>query len=167
MNEYLQIVSKHANEWILAVSVLVLALVVLFVVQTVKLNRINRMIRQILPESGEDFLAIMDEQRNWNDQADQKIEDLQRQDQRLLKRINHGFQYRGMETYSAFDNGGRELSFSLAMLDAHLNGWVLSSLYAGAEGSSVYFKEIQKGTPKERLTPEEEIALKRALAEKS
>lgn len=167
MNGYLKIVSEYENQWIMGISILVLALLVFLVVQTVKLNRINRMIREILPESGEDFLAIMDEQRILNEQTDKKIKALQKQDERLLGRINYGFQYRGMKTYSAFDNGGRELSFSLAMLDAHLNGWVLSSLYAGAEGSSVYFKEIQKGTPKERLTPEEEIALKRALAEKS
>lgn len=167
MSVYLQMIEQHAGQWILGVSIFVVVLLIVLMVQTVKLNRINRMIRQILPESGDDFLSIMDQQRIWNEEADKKMTDLHMQDQRLLERINKAYQYFGRETYSAFDNGGRELSFSLAMLDAHLNGWILSSLYAGAEGSSVYFKEIQKGKPIERLTPEEERALKGAIAEKS
>lgn len=167
MNGVLQAVTQYTNQIIIALSVLLLVLVMLIIVLMRKMQHINKMIKHVLPESEQDFLAILDEQRTWNEQTDKKIVDLETQDQRLLSRINHGFQYRGIETYSAFDNGGRELSFSVAMLDAHLNGWVLSSLYAGAEGSSVYFKEIRKGTPKERLTPEEERALQKAMKEKS
>lgn len=158
---------QYADQWMIVASACILALLLIVLVQGMKLRRLQRMIQHVLPESGEDFLSILDEQRTWNEGTDQKIKDLAVQDQRLLGRINHAFQYRGMVTYSAFENGGRELSFSLAMLDAHLNGWVLSSLYAGAEGSSVYFKAVDKGVPKERLTPEEESALKKAFSEKS
>jgi hypothetical protein len=156
----------YANQWMIGASLVMVILLVIVLVQGVKLHKLQKMIQHVMPESGDDFLAILDQQQTWNEGTDRKLEELSLQDQRLLGRINHAFQYRGMKTYSAFEQGGRQLSFSIAMLDAHLNGWVMSSLYAGAAGSSVYFKEIANGLPKERLTPEEEEAVKAALAEK-
>ena len=120
------------------------------------------MYEQILPKSEADFLEILDQQQRWNQEIDKSIDALRQKDCDLQAMLNGALQYRGMVTYRAFENGGRELSFSLAVLDAKQNGWVLSSLYMGAEGSSVYFKSIEAGQSHERLTPEEEQALQQA-----
>ncbi len=157
----------YGNLWMIGTGAVLVGLMMVVSLLWIKLRRTQRMIQQILPESEASFLEILDQQRVWNQETNQSIIKLHKKDRALQELVDGAFQYRGIVTYRAFDVGGRELSFSLAVLDAKQNGWVLSSLYAGAEGSSVYLKPIEAGKPIERLTPEEEKALQQAIVKLS
>jgi hypothetical protein len=157
----------YGNLWMIGTGAVLVGLMMVVLFLWIKLRRTQRMIQQILPESEASFLEILDQQRAWNQEINQSIIKLHKKDRVLQELVDGAFQYRGIVTYRAFDIGGRELSFSLAVLDAKQNGWVLSSLYAGAEGSSVYLKAIEAGKPIERLTPEEEKALQQAIVKLS
>lgn len=63
--------------------------------------------------------------------------------------------------FNAFDNTGSDLSFSLAMLDDHKNGVVLSSIY-GRNDSRVYAKPVVNGQSTYFLTEEEKEVLAKA-----
>lgn len=65
--------------------------------------------------------------------------------------------------FSAFENVGGDLSYAVAMLDAHNNGVVFSSLFA-REDSRSYAKPIVAGKSTYPLTNEETQALKQAMA---
>lgn len=83
---------------------------------------------------------------------------LQQQQTRAVQRIGY---YR----YNAFPDTGGELSFSLALLDEHQVGFVLTSLY-GRQDARVYAKQVQAGQSNERLSPEEQEAIRRAITSK-
>lgn len=63
--------------------------------------------------------------------------------------------------YNAFKGVGSDLSFSLALLDANLDGVILSSLYGGSE-AYVYAKPIVKERSSYKLSDEEEAVLAEA-----
>lgn len=66
--------------------------------------------------------------------------------------------------FSAFDDVGSDLSFSLALLDQNGDGVVLSSLY-GREESRLFAKPVRRGTSTYRLSGEEECVIALVLKE--
>ncbi|QIA28113.1 DUF4446 family protein [Thermaerobacter sp. PB12/4term] len=65
--------------------------------------------------------------------------------------------------FNAFPNTGGEQSFALALLDAHGNGAVITTL-AGREETRTYAKPIAGGSSPYLLSEEEREAIRRALA---
>lgn len=65
--------------------------------------------------------------------------------------------------FRAFEDMGSDLSYAVAMLDAHNNGVILSSIFA-REDSRSYAKPIVNGTSTYPMTSEEEEALRQAMA---
>jgi Protein of unknown function (DUF4446) len=68
----------------------------------------------------------------------------------------------GVVRYNPFEQMGSNMSFSLALLDGHANGVVVSVLN-NREGSRVYGKAVERGTSSYPLSEEERQAL--ALAQ--
>ncbi len=64
--------------------------------------------------------------------------------------------------FSAFDDVGSDLSFSLALLDQNGDGVVLSSLY-GREESRLFAKPVRRGSSSYRLSAEEERVIALAM----
>jgi len=65
--------------------------------------------------------------------------------------------------YDAFEDVGGRLSFSCAMLDAHGDGVVLTSIN-GRQETRVYAKLVTGGRSSYNLSGEEEEAIRQALA---
>lgn len=64
--------------------------------------------------------------------------------------------------FNPFGDTGGDQSFSLAVLDAHDSGYVLTSIH-GRQGTRVYVKPVDFGKSKYSLTTEEEQALSQAM----
>lgn len=64
--------------------------------------------------------------------------------------------------YNAFSDMGSDLSFSIAMLDAFNDGFIITGIY-GRNESIAYAKPISKGTSKYPLSVEEEMVLNRSI----
>ena len=64
--------------------------------------------------------------------------------------------------FNPFGDTGGDQSFSLAVLDAHNSGYVLSSIH-GRQGTRVYVKPIDFGKSKYQLSTEENQALSQAI----
>jgi hypothetical protein len=64
--------------------------------------------------------------------------------------------------FNPFGDTGGDQSFSLAVLDAHDSGYVLSSIH-GRQGTRVYVKPIDFGKSKYQLSTEEDQALSQAI----
>ncbi|HVY68083.1 MAG TPA: DUF4446 family protein [Patescibacteria group bacterium] len=67
----------------------------------------------------------------------------------------------GLVRFNPFADGGGNFSFSLALLDAHNNGVVITSMH-GREQNRIYTKRIVKGKSESQLTGEEQEALQLA-----
>ena len=73
------------------------------------------------------------------------------------------FQRVGLVRFNPFEDTGGNQSFTLALLDAAGDGWVLSSLHART-GTRVYAKAIKGGRADAELSDEESAAIAQATA---
>ncbi len=64
--------------------------------------------------------------------------------------------------FNPFGDTGGDQSFSLAVLDAHDSGYVLTSIH-GRQGTRVYVKPVDFGKSKYTLSTEEQQALAQAV----
>jgi hypothetical protein len=69
----------------------------------------------------------------------------------------------GLVRYNPFEDTGGNQSFAVALLDAHGDGFIVSSLHARS-GTRIYAKAIAAGKAEAALSEEEAEALRRATA---
>ncbi len=69
----------------------------------------------------------------------------------------------GIIRYNPFEDAGGDQSFSIALLDANNNGFVITSIY-GREGNRVFAKPVKDGKSNYPLSGEEEEAIKKAIS---
>ena len=98
-----------------------------------------------------------------------RVERVEKQNANILNQINgldkdlEGcIQKVGILRYSAFQDTGSDLSFTLALLDEHDDGVVFNGIYS-REMSNIYAKPIENGKSKYTLSEEEQEAIKRAI----
>lgn len=141
-----------------ALGLCILALVLMLVV-LIRQTRLLRRYRLLLNgESGRDLESILLGQGNDLENLKQALTNLDRRvDTMATEALNH-VQRTGIVRFNAFPDTGSDLSFAIAMLDAHDNGFVLSSLY-GRNESRIYAKPIRAGASTYTLTDEEKQAL--------
>ena len=87
---------------------------------------------------------------------------VERQGEVTERGLSTSLRFQGMVRYDAYRDMGGQQSWSIALLDAHRNGAIVTSLHA-RDHARVYLKELREGTPGQRLSPEEERAVTLAL----
>ncbi len=95
--------------------------------------------------------------------AERDIQSLRSRAEALEKIGSMSFQKIGFMRFNPFADTGGDQSFALALLDHENNGIVISSLY-NREGTRIYAKAIDHGTPKQALSDEEKEVLERAMS---
>lgn len=68
----------------------------------------------------------------------------------------------GLHRYNAFNEQGNDLSFSLAIIDEHQTGIIISGIH-GRDETYLYAKPLEYGQSKYTLSPEEKDAINLAL----
>ena len=94
--------------------------------------------------------------------AERDIVSLRSRAEVLEKIGSMSFQKIGFIRFNQFSDTGGDQSFALALLDHENNGIVISSLY-NREGTRIYAKAIDHGSPKQALSEEEKEVLERAI----
>jgi len=84
--------------------------------------------------------------------------------ERLNKISATCFQRVGVVRFNPFKEVGGDQSFSIALLDAKNNGFVITGLYT-REGNRIFAKPIENGQSKYLLSGEEKEAIKKATGE--
>ncbi len=119
-------------------------------------NALKKLVRGSRGENLEKLLL------RQTDQMETCLKTLQEQEWRmdgLQQELGHCVQRVGLVHYNAFDELGTPLSYSVALLDEHMNGLVLTGIH-GQQASSSYIKEITRGKSSQELSIEEMKALK-------
>ena len=98
-----------------------------------------------------------------------KVDRVEKQNAEILGQINgldkdlEGcIQKVGIVRYSAFQDTGSDLSFSLALLDEKNNGIVMNGIYS-REMSNIYAKPVEAGKSSYTLSEEEQQAIEKAM----
>jgi hypothetical protein len=80
------------------------------------------------------------------------------------QRLDGAVTHRALVRYDAYNEMSGHQSLSIALLDSNRSGIVLSSIHH-RDQARLYAKQVIAGTPELKLSPEEEEALRLALAE--
>ena len=97
---------------------------------------------------------------------DLEIEEISQRLKKLEDKSSHFLQKLGVKRFSPFKEVGGNQSFSIALLDAENNGFVITNLYSRERNRS-FAKPIKNGSSSYSLLAEEKEAIERAKACKS
>lgn len=91
------------------------------------------------------------------------IKEIKRKAEELGKKQEGDFQRFGLVKFNPFSEVGGNHSFSLALLDGHNSGLVITGLHS-REATRIYTKKIKEGKPVEgELSKEEKLAVEKAV----
>jgi hypothetical protein len=155
----------------LAAAALALVALLLAVVLAVKLRRLRAAQEVVLGPGGrEDLVAHASDLRTAFEALHGRVEEVaERLDDRMgaaESRLDGAIAHRGLVRYDAYQELSGHQSTSLALLDAAGNGVVLSCL-AGRDAARLYCKQVHEGRGERELSPEEDEAIRIALAEEA
>lgn len=141
------------------VALIFAALIAILWVKVSKLTRYHELVLGGLERSdvAEAIFGYINDVRALNIRAD----DLTTQIQGAQNKMRGCVQNMGYVRYDAFNDIGGQLSFSLALLNAEGDGFVISSINGRAE-SRIYAKTVLNGDAG-NLSDEEKEAVKKAL----
>ncbi len=149
-----------------ACAVAVVALV-FCVVLAVRLRRLRASQRVLLADGERDLVAHGAELTRGFEALHQYVEDVA---EKLIGRLTTAEQrldgavaYHGLVRFDAYNELSGRQSTSIALLDASKSGIVLSSI-AHRDQARIYAKQVVDGHGDVQLAPEEEEAVRRALA---
>ena len=118
------------------------------------------------------FMKKLGESENLEEDLENymyKVERVEKQNAEILgqlsgldKDLEGCIQKVGIVRYSAFQDTGSDLSFSLALLDEKNNGVVMNGIYS-REMSNIYAKPVEVGKSSYTLSEEEQQAIKKAM----
>lgn len=90
------------------------------------------------------------------------IKDLEKELSDFRKDSEFHVQKVSLVRFNPFDEMGGDYSFSLALLDGHETGFIITGLHT-RERTRVYIKDVKKGKVKMELSKEEKKALNKAI----
>jgi uncharacterized protein DUF4446 len=148
-------------------AVALLALIIVLVL-AVKLRRLRAAQYVVLGPSGrEDLVAHASGLQTAFEELHGRVEEVaERLDERMAaaeQRLDGAIAYRSLVRYDAYGELSGHQSTSLALLDAGRNGVVLSCI-THRDSARLYCKVVQDGRGEHELSPEEDEAIRLALA---
>jgi hypothetical protein len=149
----------------LAAAALAVALFVLLIVLAVRIQRLRQAQLAVLGQHGQrDLVAHAEELDAQVRTLREAVEQLTLDLNGLRTRLDDTLTHRALVRYDAFRDAGGEQSASLALLDDHRSGFVLSTI-AARDFARVYVKYLHAGVPDKDLSPEEREAVAVAVPE--
>ena len=164
MNEMVRFVSENpetALGWLAGVIAL---LIVLVIVLFTRLSSLRSLYEKLMQgeESGQSMEKMLLDHIEETRRVAEENAKLREENARIDALLKTAITRMGVVRFSAFEDMGSDLSYAVALLDAHNNGVVLSSIFA-RDDSRCYAKPIENGRSTYTMTKEEEQALDNAI----
>jgi hypothetical protein len=148
-----------------AAGVALIALIVVIVL-AFKLRSLRRAQTMVLGDGARDLVthsAQLDEAFvSLREYVEEALSRLEARSQAMDERIDQAIAYRALVRYDAYGEMSGAQSSSVALLDKHRSGIVLSSIMH-RDQARVYVKEVHEGQSSIELSPEEQQAIDTAL----
>lgn len=151
-----------------ALSVVLVALLLLVTAIFLSLDaRLRKLIRRynalMRGVEGANLETLVEQQVELTRRQEARLAELSETCARLQGQAARSLQRVGLVRFNAFDGVGGNQSFSLALLNAEGDGFVISSLFGRSE-SALYCKAVEGGRPVMAASDEEEEAIRQAMA---
>ncbi len=163
INYYL---TNHMNEVILVLILINIFFLILVTINFLSSKKWKRKYNHFM--QGKEHLNLDDVLKENIDNINMLHElykDVNTDIQTLRKSVELSFSKYAVIKYNAFEEMGGELSFVLALLNAHDSGILINGIHS-REGCYIYLKNIDKGECQNTLSNEEKKALDSAKAMK-
>jgi len=152
----------------LAAAAAALIALIWLLVLSFRFRRVRSAQKTVLGENGQtDLVAHASDLQHAFEALHLRVEDVAtRLDERMAAaedRLDGAIAYRSLVRYDAYGEMSGHQSTTIALLDADHNGVVLSSI-AHRDTARLYCKQIHAGQGEHQLSPEEEEAVRLALA---
>ena len=152
----------------LAVTIVAGAALLCFLIVLILAMRLRKLRREyalLRGENGEerDIFAVLGRSMRRLDATDKRLDALAQSLEREGATGRYALQRFGIVRYNAFEEMGGNLSFSLAILDDHGDGLVLSSINGRTEART-YVKPIKRLSSEHNLSEEEREAVAAAVS---
>jgi hypothetical protein len=152
----------------LAAGAVALIALVLALVLALRVRRLRAAQQLVLGDAGRDDLVahaagLQEAFLALNERVEEVAERLEQRVQESERRLDGAIAHRALVRYDAYGELSGHQSASLALLDAEGNGVVLSSI-AHRDTARLYCKQVLGGRGEHLLSPEEDEAIRRALA---
>ena len=152
----------------LAAAAVAVAALLFAIVVAIRLRRLRSAQSAVLGAHGSQDLVTyvqsvgdgFTDLREWVEGALSQVDDRLSE---ASERIDGSIAYRSLIRYDAYGEMSGHQSSSLALLDAHKSGVVISSILH-RDSARVYVKQLTEGVPTLELSPEEQEAVDTALA---
>ena len=164
MNYFMKFMADNMPFIVVAMAVVMFIMLCVMIKQAWSLSYMKKRYRKMMNGVDGDNLERL--LMGHIDEVRHVVEENQRLDtenRRMDELLNMAVTRVGMVRFRAFEDMGSDLSYAVALLDAHNNGVVLSSIF-GREDSRSYAKPIEDGKSSYPMTQEEDQALKEAMA---
>jgi len=109
----------------------------------------------------EELMKILDNLSNIEKNNTDSIKEIRADIEKMKKDNLSHFQKMALVRFNPFSEMGGEHSFSLALLDQYLSGFLITGLHT-RERTRVYIKRVEKGKSRQDLSREEREALSKA-----
>jgi len=155
----------------LAAGAVALVALLLTVVLALRVRRLRAAQQGVLGEGRRDDLVghaagLQEAFMALNERVEEVAQRLEQRMEAADRRLDGAITYRALVRYDAYGELSGHQSTSLALLDADRNGVVLSSI-AHRDTARLYCKQVVGGRGEHVLSPEEDEAIRRALAGES
>jgi hypothetical protein len=151
----------------LAACALALVALVVAALAAVRLRRLRSAQQVVLGGERTDLVGhaaeLHDAFRALHDRVEEVAGRMEERVSAAETRLDGAITYRALVRYDAYGELSGHQSASLALLDAHHNGVVISSI-THRETARLYCKQVVGGRGEHLLSPEEDEAIRRALA---
>jgi uncharacterized protein YlxW (UPF0749 family) len=153
---------------IVAIAAAAVAVVALLsaVVLAIKLRRVRAAQRMVLGDGSQDLVAhaasLQQQFEALYDYVQEAATQLASRVEGAERRLDRAVAYRALVRYDAYGEMCGRQSTSIALLDAHRSGLILSSIHH-RDQARLYAKEVRDGQPELELSPEESEAIRLAL----
>jgi len=146
-------------EIILILAVLALLAGIYSVWQIVSLNRLRKTF--FAGSKALDLESVIHTLEQELQSGQQRQAVLEEELSRLKQTVGFAVQKVGLVRFNPFEDGGGNFSFSVALLNAHDSGVVITSMH-GRQQNRIYTKKIEHGLCDIKLTEEEQHAVDQA-----
>ncbi len=154
--------SIEPHYYFFAAIVLLAAVTVYLMVLTAQMKSLNKKYSTLVRGSDKkNILEVFEKYSNDMEDDIEMKESLDKELSELKDQQNKSLHHIGLVRYSAYEDVGSDLSFSVALLDGDFNGVLITSIF-GRNESHTYAKPISRAESEYRITPEEQEAIRRA-----
>jgi hypothetical protein len=158
--------SSTAGEVAIGAAAVAVLAVIVCAVLAVKLRRLRSDQRAILGHGEADLVAHAAElQRQFEalyDYVERSGQALTSRLECAERRLDRAVSYRSLVRYDAYGEMSGRQSTSIALLDSHRSGLILSSIHH-RDQARLYAKQVRDGQAELELSPEEDEAIRLAL----